>query len=217
VLLGLLLACSADASADTLLGRVVRVVDGDTLVVLRSGKVQERVRLAGIDCPERGQAFGTKAKEELLARVGGDDVRIEWEKRDRYGRIVGKVVDPEGDVNLALVRSGMCWWYRRYAEDQSAVDRVLYEKAEDAARGEGLGLWRDPAPVPPWEWRHAAPTPAAAASPPRSARDTALTCHGKRACRDMADCAEARFYFERCGLSTLDGNGDGTPCDALCR
>lgn len=94
------------AAADTLLGRVVRVIDGDTLVLLLSGKVEERVRLAGIDCPERGQAYGTKAKEALLARVGGVEVSVDWEKRDRYNRVVGKVVDGEGDVNLSLGARG---------------------------------------------------------------------------------------------------------------
>jgi endonuclease YncB( thermonuclease family) len=66
---------------------------------------------------------------------------------------VGKVVDGEGDVNLGLVRAGMCWWYRKYAGEQSAVDQVLYEVAETAARRGRVGLWQDPAPVAPWEWR----------------------------------------------------------------
>jgi endonuclease YncB( thermonuclease family) len=121
-------------------------------VLLLSGNVQERVRLSGIDCPERGQAFGTRAKEALSERVAGETVTVVWDKRDRWKRVVGKVIDEEGDVNLALVRGGMCWWYRAYAGEQSPADRLLYEDAEDTARGEGLGLWRDPDPVPPWEW-----------------------------------------------------------------
>jgi endonuclease YncB( thermonuclease family) len=153
VLLGVLLGLPWGASSETWEGRVVRVVDGDTFVLLVAGNVQERVRLAGIDCPERGQAFGTKAKETLLARVGGKDVTVEWGKRDRYKRVVGKVIDGAGDVNLALVRSGMCWWYRKYAGEQSDVDQVLYEDAERKAREGRVGLWRDQAPVPPWEWR----------------------------------------------------------------
>ena len=80
------------AAADTLSGRVVRVVDGDTLVLLVSGHDQERIRLAGIDCPERKQAFGTKAKEALARLAAGKEVTVEWEKRDRYGRVVGKVM-----------------------------------------------------------------------------------------------------------------------------
>jgi len=139
--------------AETLPGRVVRVVDGDTLVLLVSGNVEERVRLSGIDCPERKQAFGKRAKEALLTRVAGEGVSVEWDKRDRYGRIIGKVIDNEGDVNLSLVRNGMCWWYRKYSGEQAPVDQVLYEEAERKARENGVGLWRDPHPVAPWDWR----------------------------------------------------------------
>ena len=78
---------------------------------------------------------------------------MEWAKLDRYGRTVGKVLDAQQDVNIALVRDGMCWWYRKYASEQSAVDRHLYEAAEAKAKTERVGLWSDPAPVPPWEWR----------------------------------------------------------------
>jgi endonuclease YncB( thermonuclease family) len=122
-------------------------------VLLISGHDQERIRLAGIDCPERRQAFGTRAKQALAERVAGKEVTVEWEKRDRYGRVVGKVVSGGEDIDLALVREGMCWWYRKYAHEQSPADRVLYEDAETKARGKRLGLWRDPNPVPPWEWR----------------------------------------------------------------
>jgi len=153
LVLGVGLLVSALAAADTLSGRVVRVVDGDTLVLLVSGHDQERIRLAGIDCPERGQAFGTKAKEALARLAAGKDVTVEWGKRDRYGRIVGKVIADGEDVNLALVREGMCWWYRKYAHEQTPADRVLYEDAEAKAREKRLGLWRDSKPVPPWEWR----------------------------------------------------------------
>ena len=147
------LALSWGAAAETLPGKVVRVVDGDTLLLLTSGNVEERIRLSGIDCPERKQAFGTRAKQALLERVGGEAVTIEWDKRDRWKRIVGKVIDGEGDVNLALVRKGMCWWYRKYAHEQSGVDQALYEAAEGKARREGNGLWQEPDPVPPWKWR----------------------------------------------------------------
>jgi len=147
------LVVAANAAADTLSGRVGRVIDGDTLVLLLAGNVQERIRLAGIDCPEHGQAFGTKAKEALAERVAGKTVAVEWDKRDRYKRIVGKVIDEAGDADLELVRSGMCWWYRKDAQEQTPEDRRLYEDAENEARREDRGLWRDPHPVPPWEWR----------------------------------------------------------------
>jgi endonuclease YncB( thermonuclease family) len=80
-------------------------------------------------------------------------VTVEWSKLDRHKRIVGKVLDGQQDVNLALVRDGLAWWYRKYANEQSPVDRNLYEAAEAKAKTERVGLWSDPAPVPPWEWR----------------------------------------------------------------
>jgi len=86
--------------------------------------------------------------------VFGRQVAVEWDKLDRYGRTLGKILDGERDVNLALVRDGMCWWYRKYAQEQSPMDRGLYEAAEENARAGRLGLWTDPDPVPPWEWRH---------------------------------------------------------------
>jgi len=154
-LAALLLAFSLSPalSADTLTGKVVRVVDGDTLYVLDADKTQHKIRLSGIDAPEQGQPFGTKAKESLLDLVAGKVVEVDWQKRDRYKRIVGKVIHDGRDVNLAMVRSGLAWWYRKYADEQSRADRQIYEAAEDRARAERQGLWADPAPVPPWEWR----------------------------------------------------------------
>lgn len=92
LLAAVLLVVAGNAAADTLSGRVVRVIDGDTLVLLLAGNVQERIRLAGIDCPERGQAFGTKAKEALAGRVAGKTVEVEWDKRDRYRRVLGRAM-----------------------------------------------------------------------------------------------------------------------------
>ncbi len=141
------------AWSQELTGRVVRVVDGDTLVVLDATHTQHKVRLAGIDCPERKQPWSTKAKQALSDYVFDREITVDWGKRDRYKRIVGKILDGQRDVNLALVRDGMCWWYRKYGDEQTLVDRELYADAEDGARRERRGLWSDPEPVPPWEWR----------------------------------------------------------------
>jgi endonuclease YncB( thermonuclease family) len=122
-------------------------------IVLDAARTQHKVRLQGIDAPERGQPFGKRSKEHLSDLIAGQDVVVDWDKRDRYGRIVGKILDEERDVNLAMVRAGYAWWYRKYADEQSAADRILYEDAEESAKAEGVGLWRDPAPIPPWEWR----------------------------------------------------------------
>jgi len=150
-------AICVGATAGTTAGRVVGIVDGDTLKLLVDSDdgppSEERIRLAGIDCPERGQPWGQKAKQALSGYVFDREVQVEWEKRDRYKRVVGKVLDGERDVNLALVNEGMCWWYRKYASEQSEVDRVLYEAAQRTAREKRRGLWEQPEPVPPWDWR----------------------------------------------------------------
>ncbi len=154
VLAALLLApCTASTASDMLQGRVVRIVDGDTVVVLDTDKVQHRIRLAYIDAPESGQDWGTRAKQHLISLVGGKDVQVEIKTQDKYGRTVGKIIADDQDVNLAMVRAGMAWWYRKYSKDQSVHDRLLYAGAEIAARNVRTGLWADPNPVPPEDYR----------------------------------------------------------------
>jgi endonuclease YncB( thermonuclease family) len=145
--------CSVAVQADTLTGKVVKITDGDTLVILDASNTQHKIRLAGIDAPETKQPFGQKSKEALTALVAGQHVAVDWDKRDRYQRILGKVIAQGKDVNLAQVRSGMAWWYRKYREDQSLVDQGLYAAAEAKARISGVGLWAEQDPIPPWEWR----------------------------------------------------------------
>lgn len=124
-------------------GRVVSVTDGDTIKVLDANKVQHKVRLTGIDAPERGQPFGTVSRDHLARLVAGKEVRVESSKNDRYGRIQGKVwVQPADcprcgktlDANHAQILAGMAWWYRYDAKDQSPDDRGRYESAEDEAK-----------------------------------------------------------------------------------
>jgi len=128
-------------------GKVVAVLDGDTIEVLHNGKA-ERIRLNGVDCPEKKQAFGQKAKQFTSSLVFGKTVVVVPIEKDRYKRIVGDVFLPNGvNVSYELVRAGLGWWYRKYSED------VVLAVLELEARLERRGLWVDPAPVPPWEWR----------------------------------------------------------------
>ncbi len=137
---------SAALAAD-FTGRVVGVADGDTITVLHNGK-GERIRLHGIDCPEKRQAFGNRAKQFTSTLVFGKTVTVQFVDRDRYGRTVGVVLLPDGrSLNHELVRAGLAWMYRRYTNDQSLSD--LEEQARVARRG----LWADPHAVAPWEWR----------------------------------------------------------------
>jgi len=128
-------------------GRVVGVADGDTITVLHDGRA-EKIRLYGIDAPEKGQAFGQRAKEFTAELAFGITVTVRVRDHDRYGRTVAEVVLPDGQsLNQELVRAGYAWWYRRYSKDP--ILARLEADAHDAHRG----LWADPHPVPPWDWR----------------------------------------------------------------
>lgn len=151
LLVSLLLACWA--SAAEIRGTVVGISDGDTVTVLDVEKRQHKIRLAGIDAPEKAQAFGQASKKSLSDMVFGKKVNVIWDKRDRYGRIVGKISTDQIDACLEQVRRGMAWHYKQYAGEQSSDDRIAYAEAEAAARTRRVGLWRDAGPVAPWEFR----------------------------------------------------------------
>jgi micrococcal nuclease len=138
---------AASPPAQTLTGKVVSIADGDTLTLL-VGKTQVRVRLEGIDTPERAQPFGRKAGQALAKKVFGKVVQVDDFGKDRYGRTLGIVRLDKSNVNLELVREGWAWWYRKYA----AKNKEL-AAAEAEARKAKRGLWADPEPIPPWDWR----------------------------------------------------------------
>ncbi len=115
---------------------------------MHNGK-DERIRLHGIDCPEKRQAFGRKAKQFTSGLVFGNTVTVTVMDVDRYGRTVGEVILPDGQVlNHELVRAGFAWWYRKYAPEDGTLAQL-----EADARQAKRGLWADAEPVPPWEWR----------------------------------------------------------------
>lgn len=151
-----LFACAlltASAHADTIAGRVVSIADGDTITVLDASNTQHKIRLAGIDAPEKGQPFGNASRQHLAKLLFGTDVLVVHNKKDRYGRTVGKVMAVGADANLSQVKAGMAWHYKAYAREQLAEDRAAYAEAEIAARSARRGLWSEVNPVPPWEWR----------------------------------------------------------------
>jgi endonuclease YncB( thermonuclease family) len=140
--------------AELFANRVIEVLDGDTVdVQTTGGQPPRRVRLAAIDAPEKGQRFGIRAKEQLVKLVGGRIVVVDWYRRDRHGRLVGKLVLDGQDMNLAMVSGGYAWWDPHYALEQPLEDQALYEAAETRARAERRGLWADRAPMAPWDWR----------------------------------------------------------------
>ncbi len=144
---------SSTSLADTLIGKVVGVTDGDTITVLDGQQTQHKIRLMGIDCPEKAQPFGQNAKQSLSDLVFGRSVKVEWQKLDRYERIVGKVLVNDQDANLEQVRRGLAWHYKKYEREQEPLDRAAYSQAEIEARMGNRGLWSDPEPIPPWDWR----------------------------------------------------------------
>lgn len=144
---------SGRALADTLIGEVVGLSDGDTVTVLDSSNTQHRIRLSGIDAPEKNQPFGTRSRQSLSDLVFLKRVTVEYTKTDRYGRIVGKVLVGNVDTSLEQVKRGLAWHYKAYEQEQSAVDRIAYSQAEDAARGARRGLWQEPEPLAPWDFR----------------------------------------------------------------
>jgi endonuclease YncB( thermonuclease family) len=141
------------ASANIIHGRVVGVSDGDSVTVIDAKKTQFKIRLAGIDAPEKAQAYGQKAKESLSDLVFGKQVDVEWSKQDRYGRTVGKIMLGGVDINLEQIKRGMAWHYKEYQNEQSLEDRVAYAQSELKAQDKKMGLWRDPAPIQPEVFR----------------------------------------------------------------
>ena len=153
--------------ADTLQGKVIKVADGDTVTIVDDSGRKHRVRLAGIDAPEKDQPYGDVSTQSLNKLVSDKIVTIKYEKRDRYKRIVGKVlVDPPGEVfcmavdcvkkidaGLEQIKAGLSWHYKYYQMEQSEEDRRLYSEAELEARKTQIGLWKDEEPIAPWEWR----------------------------------------------------------------
>ncbi len=132
--------------ADTIEGRVVKVYDGDTVHLL-AGSEKSKIRLDRIDAPESRQEYGKEAAEHLRNKIFGKTVRICYDKKDRYGRILGLIFLEDLDINLEMVATGNAWHYRRFDKT------VAYCDAERDAREQKLGLWANPDPVNPQEWR----------------------------------------------------------------
>jgi endonuclease YncB( thermonuclease family) len=144
---------AAQVHAEMLNGRVVGVADGDTVTVLDASRQQHKIRLMGIDAPEKKMPFGNRSKQSLSDLVFDRQVQVEYNKKDRYGRTLGKIIVDGVDANLAQIKAGMAWHYKQYQREQSVEDRAAYAQAEEEARASKRGLWKDAGPVPPWEWR----------------------------------------------------------------
>lgn len=162
------MAFASDATAESLIGTVTSIIDGDTIIVVDSDKRQNIVRLMGIDAPGKSQAYGNRAQSHLGSLLTGQlEVAVDWQQKDGTGKIIGKVlIAPEDspcrnqhgcpktlDVNLQHLKAGMAWWHPQSRTEQSQGDRAAYEAAEFDAKIHRRGLWASSYPLPPWESR----------------------------------------------------------------
>lgn len=192
-LLLLLIALGAGVQTGQFEAKVVGVADGDTITVLRDGRVQITVRLDGIDCPEGGQAFSNRAKEFTSDLVFGQVVTLEPRDKDRYGRTVARVYVDGFDVGLALVKAGLAWHFKRYSTDDTLA------QAEIAAREGKRGLWADPHAIAPWDYRNPSGPSASGQPAAQPLVGAAVVYHGNLrskvfhapGCRDY-DCPNCR-------------------------
>ena len=152
LILALLLA-PCIIQAGTVTGRVSRVTDGNTLVVVDANHAQHKIRLLGIAAPARDQAYGSKSKQRLAVAVAGKFVVVEYEKRDRHERLLGKVLLNKQDINLEQIKLGLAWHYLEHHDKQTRIDWQKYADAELDARRSKRGMWDDRAAVSPWGQR----------------------------------------------------------------
>ena len=154
IIIALILALtSCTCFADQLVGKVIKVTDGDTVNVLTSDNETHRIRLSGIDAPEKKQAFGNRSKQALADLIDGKIVNVEYNKLDKYQRVVGKITFEGQDVNLRQIKLGLAWHYKKYEKEQDVEDRSIYADAEYLAKRDKLGLWTDANPIAPWDFR----------------------------------------------------------------
>lgn len=132
-----------------LIGKVVKVSDGDTITILTSDKTQHKIRLNDIDAPEKKQNFGNKSKDNLDKYIAGKTVTVKYDKTDKYKRILGTIYYQNKDINLQQVKDGYAWVYKKYSKNQE------YYKAEKLAREKKIGLWSEKNPIEPSEFRKA--------------------------------------------------------------
>lgn len=206
-----LLLFSLSVQSQDYYGRVIGITDGDTFTFLTSEKQQVKVRLSEIDTPEKNQPYGARSKQALSDLVFGKEIHIRKSGSDRYGRLLGHVYLRDIHINRKMIQEGMAWVYRQYVEDNSLL--MDEKKAQDSK----IGIWSLPKKdqVPPWDWRRG---DRSILEKPVIAQETLVyNCDGKTKCSEMVSCKEALYYLNHCGLTTLDGDRDGLPCETLCK
>jgi endonuclease YncB( thermonuclease family) len=203
-LFALLLLLPACALAESFVPQSVLVLDGDTVLVRReSGARPMKVRLADIDAPEKDQAFGEASRRALKEMLAGKAVRVDPVAVDIYGRLVARLYTDDGSVNAELIRRGMAWEYSFNHANRE------YLRLQEEARQARRGLWAGQGPVQPSQWRKRQPALHETPQP-------VYECGTRQHCGQIVTCDEAHYHLTRCGIKSLDPDGDGLPCDALC-
>ena len=192
------------AHAEEFSAKVIVVMDGDTVLVLRDN-MRIKVRLAEIDAPEKAQAFGEKSKQSLAELVLNKQVHVDSQAVDVYGRLVALIKVGELNVNHEQVQRGMAWASSRSNRSEELL--ALQNDAKKAKRG----LWAQTDPMPPREWRKAHAAPQQQQHVVQNDQ-----CGSKRYCSQMNSCDEANFYLSQCNVRSLDKNHNGVPCEHLC-
>lgn len=220
ILFVVLLCVALNVHAEHFEAKVLAVMDGDTVFV-QSGPFKAKLRLANIDAPEKEQAYGKQSRESLQALIGGKVIQVESRAVDQFGRTIALVSVDGMSINEEQVKRGMAWSYSR--SRAAKTYNGLQREAQVARRG----LWQQPNPETPAQWRKAHPFEAKNKVHPHvnkpapiqtedASKFGALACGKKHYCKQMATCDEAHFYLTVCGLKRLDTNHDGVPCESLC-
>jgi len=202
------------AYGDQFTARVIAVLDGDTVMVLRNSGPPFKVRLADIDAPEKDQPGGVESTKSLSQLVMHKQVGVDSKATDIYGRLVAHLTVGGMSVNEEQVRRGMAWEYSYYHDNKSYI--ALQNEAQQAQRG----LWSGSEEImKPAHWRklHAKDVPVSTLPAKPSVLDVAdYSCGSKRNCTQMRSCDEAFYYLSECGVKSLDPNRDGVPCENIC-
>lgn len=201
------------SQAETMDCNVIGISDGDTVTCLKE-KQQYKIRLAEIDAPEKNQDFGTTSRQNLSDLVYRKNVTIQYDQKDRYGRIIGYITVGGKDVNKEQLSKGMAWFYTDYGK------RRDYKEVSAIAKSNKIGLWQKPNPIEPWNFRKGERTVsennARKPTVPLASNDNTMDCD-KKTCGQISSCAEAKHLLNDCGYGVLDRDKDGIPCETLCR
>ena len=185
--------------------KAVAVLDGDTILLLREYNLPFKVRLANIDAPEKAQEYGLASRQSLVELVLRKQVQVRTRAVDSYGRVVAVISLAGRNINQEQVARGMAW-----ADARSQDKDMLAAQAK--AQQEKRGLWAQVNPLHPRVWRNSHNSHTVRPQP----QAQSYVCGSKHYCRQMDSCAEAKFYWVNCSVKSLDGDGDGLPCERLC-